>query len=183
MDHVTDIRARIDADAFLQAEINRALLAIADSMSQGSDLRLVRILVRTLETSWAEHVTFQDEVVFPIVLGRHIRGVAPIVGRLRSDHVRIGECNADIGKRLDRLLLGQPSSPAELEAALKAAFELRRDHLHVDAELNGWLPATFSAAEVSLCCVWEMGRPPPRFPLNLLKGIGPRAFRFGGRPH
>jgi hypothetical protein len=183
MDIATDIRARIDADAFLQAEINRALLAIADSMSQGSDLRLVRILARTLEPSWAEHVTFQDEVVFPIVLGRHTRGVAPIVGRLRSDHVRICECNADIGKRLGCLLLGQPGDAAALEAALRAAFVLRRDHLHVDAALNGWLPATFSAAEVSLCCVWETGRPDPRFPLNLLKGIGPRAFRFGGRPH
>lgn len=183
MDTSVDIRARIEADAFLQAEINRALQVIADSMSQGSDLRLVRILVRTLEASWAEHVDFQDAVVFPIVIGRHTRGVAPIVGRLRSDHVRICECNADIGKRLGGLLHGQPSDTAELEAALRAAFDLRRDHLHVDAELNGWLPATFSAAEVSLCCVWEMARPTPRFPLNLLKGVGPGSFRFGGRPH
>jgi hypothetical protein len=183
MDHATDIRAHIDADAVLQAEINRALLAIADSMSQGSDLRLVRILVRMLEASWAEHVTFQDEVVFPIVLGRHTRGVAPIVGRLRSDHVRICECNSDICKRFDRLLREQPNDPVELEAAVRAAFERRRDHMHVSAELTGWLPATFSAAEASLYCVWETGRPTPRFPLNLLKGTGQRAFRFGGRPH
>ncbi len=183
MDHGTDIRAHIDTDAFLQAEINRGILAIADSMSQGCDLRLVRILVRTLEASWVEHVTFQDEVVFPIVIGRHSRGVAPIVGRLRSEHGRIGECNADIGKRLDGLLREQAHDPVEFEEALRDAFARRRDHMHVHAELTGWLPATFSAAETSLYCVWEMGRPAPRFPLNLLEGGGRPPFRLGGRLH
>jgi hypothetical protein len=183
MDLATDIRARIDADAVLQAEINRALLAIADRMSQGSDLRLVRILVRTLEASWAEHITLQDEVVFPIVLGRHIRGVAPIVGRLRSEHAHICECNSDIGKRLGGLLHGRHREPAELEAALRNAFQRRRDHMHVCDELTGWLPATFSAAETSLYYAWQTGRPTPRFPLNLINVNTRRVFRIGGRPH
>ena len=79
-----DIREQIAADATLQAEISQALVAIADSLSQGTDLRVARIVVRTLEASWDEHVSFQDEVVFPIVLGRHTRQVALLVDRLRS---------------------------------------------------------------------------------------------------
>jgi hypothetical protein len=183
MDHATDIRGHIDADAVLQAEISRALLAIADRMSQGSDLRLVRILVRTLEPSWAEHTTLQDEVVVPILLGRHTRCVASIVGQLRSEHAHICESNADVGRRLGGLLHGQPVDPAAFEAALRAAFERRRGHMHVYDELTGWLPATFSAAETSLYSVWEMGRPTLRFPLNLVKANARLASRIGGRPH
>ena len=183
MNDSADIRAQIAADSLLQAEINRALLAIADSLSQGCDPRVVRILNRTLEASWAEHVSFQNEVVFPIVIGRHSRHVEPIIDRLRSEHVGLSQRHAEVGNRLDGVLQDKLDDAAGLDALLRTTFELRRHHLLVDAELIGWLPVSFSAAEVSLCCAWASRRPSPRFPLNLLKSSGRRSFRFGGRLH
>lgn len=175
-----DIRAQIAADAALQAEIGQALMAIADSMSQTPELRIARIVLRTLEASWDEHVSFQDEVVFPIVLGRHARRTAHIVERLRADHAGLSSRHAEIGRHLKGVLNGAINELAALEQTLRATFELRRDHLHVDAELSGLLPPAFSAAELSLCCNWEDSRPTPRFPLNVLKATQRRSFRLGG---
>ena len=175
-----DIREQIAADAALQAEISQALSAIADSLPQGTDLRVARIVLRTLEASWDEHASFQDEVVFPIVLGRHTRRVAPLVDCLRSDHERIRDGNSDIVGRLEALLGGISHEPGGLETALRGAFALRRDHLQIDAELGGWLSDTFSPTEQSLSNVWQLGRPNPRFPLNLLKATRKRNFRLGG---
>ena len=175
-----DIRAQIAADAALQAEIGQALMAIADSLPQATELRMARIVLRTLDASWDEHVSFQDEVVFPIVLGRHARHTAHIVERLRADHAGLASRHAATGRHLQGVLNGETNELAELEQTLRATFEFRRDHLHVDAELSGWLPPAFSAAELSLCCDWEDSRPTPRFPLNVLRATQRRSFRFGG---
>ena len=183
MDDTADIRAQIAADSLLQAEINRALLAIADSLSQGCDPRVVRILNRTLEASWDEHVSFQNEVVFPIVIGHHTRQAVTVIDRLRSEHAALSQRHAEIGSRLNGMLQDQLDDEAGLDALLRTTLELRRLHLLVDAELIGWLPASFSAAEVSLCSAWASRRPSPRFPLNLLKSPGRRSFRLGGRLH
>lgn len=176
-----DIRAQIAADATLQAEISQALVAIADSLPQGTDLRVARIVLRTLEASWDEHASFQDEVVFPIVLGRHTRRVAFLVDRLRSDHERIRDGNSDIVRRLQALLGGVSYEPAGLESALRGTFALRHDHMQIDAELSGWLPEAFSPTELALSSAWQLSRPSPRFPLNLLKATRKRNFRLGGR--
>jgi hypothetical protein len=183
MNDTADIRAQIAADTLLQGEINRALLAIADSLSQGCDPRVVRILNRTLEASWAEHVSLQNEVLFPIVMGHHARQVATIIDRLRSEHAGLSQRHAEIGSRLNGMLQDHPDGAAGLDALLRTTLELRRHHLLVDAELIGWLPASFSATEVSLCGAWASRRPIPRFPLNLLKSPSRRSFRLGGRLH
>jgi hypothetical protein len=53
--------------------------------------------------------------------------------------------------------------------------------MQIDAELSGWLPDTFSRTEQALSNVWQLSRPSPRFPLNLLKATRKRNFRLGGR--
>lgn len=180
MHNATDIHARLAADAALQAEISEALLAVADSLPQGCDPRILKLVSRTLEASWEEHVSFQDAVMFPIVIGRHARRATPIVDRLRADHAGISRRHTAIHQRLQQMLDGVAGELATLEEALRATFELRRDHMHVDAELGSWLPQNFSPAELSLCCAWEVTRPAPRFPLNVLQATRRRSFRLGG---
>jgi len=182
MDTAASIRAQINADALLQEEINRALLAIADNLVSGGDRRVVRILTRMLETSWAEHVSFQHEVIFPILVAHHAGRVSEAVDLLRSEHAALSQRHAGVGKLLASLLHGR-SDPAEIDALLRAAFELRRTHLKADAELQRWLPVTFNAAEKSLCDGWAMTRPKSRFPLNLLRATGQSLLPTGQRPH
>lgn len=183
MDTATSIRAQINADAHLQAEINRALLAIVDTLAPGSDRRVVRILTRTLEASWAEHVSFQHEVIFPILVAHHAGRVSDAVDRLRSEHAALSQRHAGVGKLLASMLHGLPGDTAEIDALLRATFDLRRTHLKADAELERWLPMTFNAAEISLCTGWAMTRPKSRFPLNLLRVAGRSFLRPGQRSH
>ena len=183
MDTATSIRAQINADAHLQAEINRALLAIADNRAAGSDRRVVRILTRTLEASWAEHVSFQHEVIFPILVTHAAGQVSEVVDRLRLEHAALSQRHAGVGRLLASMLQGRPGDTAEIDALLRAAFELRRTHLKADAELERWLPVTFNAAEKSLCVGWAMKRPKSRFPLNLLLTTGRSFLRPGERLH
>jgi hypothetical protein len=183
MDTAASIRAQINADALLQAEINRALLAIADNLVSGGDRRVVRILTRTLEASWAEHVSFQHEVIFPILVANHAGRVSQAVDLLRSDHAALSQRHAGVGKLLASMLRGRPGDAAEIDALLRAAFELRRTHLKADAELERWLPVTFNAAEKSLGVGWAMTRPKSRFPLNLLRATGRSLLPPRQRPH
>jgi hypothetical protein len=171
----SDIRAQIEADAMLQREISSVLLAVADSIGTRTDHRVVRILTRTLEASWEEHVSFQNAVIFPIIAGRHGPLVVEIIDRRRSEHIRLSQQHSEIGRRLDGLLSGEQRLAEGLEALLRATYVQRKSHLDNDTELDGWLPQAFSEAECVLCGKWSELRPNLPFPLNLLRhSVRPR---------
>jgi hypothetical protein len=183
MDTAPDIRAHIHADAHLQTEINHALLAVADGLPAGSDRRVVRILTRTLEPSWTEHVSFQDAVVFPIVEARHGQQVKAPIDRLRADHAGLTQRHSEIGELLDQMLHHLHGGAAPLDGLLSVTLQLRQAHFELDAALDTWLPATFTKAERALCSDWAAARPEPRFPLNLLRTSGRPYPRLVGRLH
>lgn len=179
----TDIRAQVDADARLQQEINHALLAVADALASGSDRRLARILTRTLEASWVEHVSFQDDVVFPILIGRHGAGIADVIDARRSEHTALMQLHTRIHQHLERLLRAHHAVPGELGLLLKLTHAQRLSHLDFDTELEGSLPEMYTTEEIALCEKWQLARPNPRFPFNLLRK-GDRPFpRLGDREH
>lgn len=178
-----DIRAQIEADALLQQEISRALLATADTLASGSDPRVVRILTRTLEASWAEHVSFQDQVIFPILVGRHGDRIVGTIERGRSEHASLAQQHFKIGRLLDALLGPGHLIADGLEYLMRATHAERLRHLELDAEFYSWLPETFTEAECVLCGRWWASRPKLRFPLNLLRRAGRPFPRLGGRLH
>jgi hypothetical protein len=181
MDTALDIRAQINADTHLQTEINSALLAVAESLTKGSDGRIVRILTRTLEASWHEHVSFQSAVVFPILEGRHATDVSGAIARLRIDHATLSQRHGDVGRSLERLLEMPADDAGEMERLLRVTIAQRRTHFRQDAELERWLPGTFTRFECALCQRWAAARQSPRFPLNLLRSPERPYPRFGGR--
>jgi hypothetical protein len=175
MHTISDIRAQVEADAMLQREISSVLLAVADSLGTGSDNRVVRILTRTLEASWDEHVGFQDAVIFPIVVGRHGPRVMEIIDRRRSEHATLAQQHSQIRQHLAGELAQGGRLAEELEALLRDAYAQRQSHLDCDADLDGWLPETFSEAECALCGKWWTLRSNLPFPLNLLRhSVRPR---------
>jgi hypothetical protein len=164
-----DIRAQIDADTHLQTEINHALSAVADDLNTGSDGRLVRILIRTLQASWREHVGFQTEILFPIVEARHGDEVCGAIARLRIDHASLSQRHGEVGRGLARLLESPPDDDGALERLLRATIAQRRTHFRRDTEFDRWLPETFTRLECALCQRWAAARQSTRFPLNLLR--------------
>lgn len=181
MQDCTDIRAQVEADAQLQREISAALLAVADGLTSGGDLRMVRILTRTLEASWSEHVSFQGEVVFPILIARHGPDLAPDLERLDGEHKRLAELHAEISRRLEALLKPDHAIDEGIEALVRDTLACRLSHLECDSRINSRLPDAFTAAERTLCEKWSQTRPHPRFPLNLLPK-GDRPFpKLGGK--
>jgi hypothetical protein len=178
----TDIRAQVDADVLLQREINLALLAVADTLSPGSDMRMIRILSRILNASWTEHVSFQNEVVLPILVGRHHAAVSDLVERVHRDHVNLGALHTQIAFQFEALLSGGPVVKNELEALLRRTHVTRQDHLATHAALDGWMPPSFTAAECALCEQWALARMSPRFPLDLVRSGRPYP-QFGSRLH
>lgn len=175
-----DIRAQITADAHLQTEINHALLAVADTLDTGSDRRVVRILTRTLQESWEAHVSFQDEVMFPIIEARHGSNVERLVERGRGEHAELARLHGAIGRELDDMLHGALPDRATLASLLRSTHAQRQTHLNLDAALAGWLPDTLTQLETSLCADWSSARPHLRFPLNLLGATGRLIPRLGG---
>ncbi|HWK37376.1 MAG TPA: hypothetical protein VNR88_00520 [Hyphomicrobium sp.] len=178
-----DIRAHIDADALLQREINHALSAAAEYLAMTGDLRLVRILTRTLGPSWSEHISFQEEVIFPIAAARHGGRTKRSIALLRADHDNLSQQHGEIGSALQGLLDGRPADLAQLGATLHTTIALRRSHFLLDAELHTSLPAPYTWKERSFCIHWMRTRPRPRFPLNLLRDGGRSIPQVTGRIH
>jgi hypothetical protein len=176
----TDIRDQVLADARLQKEISHALLAVADALAAGGDRRIVRILTRTLEASWTEHVSFQDEVVFPILVSRHGSTIKDLLQSRHCEHVHLAKLHAEIGHHLEELLGPGHKTADGLESLLRRTHELRLSHLEFDFQLNDLLPEVFSDAERTLCEKWSKTRPNLRFPLNLLRNGSPPYPRLGG---
>ena len=168
MHSCNDINARVHADAGLQREISHALAALADTLPEGGDLRIARILSRTLEGSWSEHVSFQEEVLFPILAARHGVNVAHLIAARCADHASLSDQHAQIGLQLEKLVGECAPVDDRLEGLLRQAHSHRLSHLCLDGELDEWLPKSYSAAEKSLCEKWWSLRPVLRFPLNLL---------------
>lgn len=167
----SDIRAQIAADSMLQREISSALLAVANSLETGTDPRVVRILTRTLEAGWYEHVSFQDAVIFPIVLSRHGAQVQPMIDDRRTEHANLSQQHSEVGRGLDGLLSAGGNLPASesLGLLLRTTCAQRQSHLDRDSDLDAWLPDVFTEAECTLCCKWSELRPNLPFPLNLLR--------------
>jgi hypothetical protein len=176
-----DIRAQIEADTHLQTEINNALLAVSEGLCKGSDGRVVRLLTRTLEASWHEHVSFQNMVVFPILEGRHALDVSDAIARSHLDHASLSERHGDVGRHLERLLEAPADDVHRLKRLLSVTIAQRRIHFSRDAQLERRLPDTFSRLECVLCERWLAARQSSRFPLNLLRSPGRPYPRFGGR--
>ena len=168
MHSCSDINARVHADAALQREISHALAALADSLRDGGDVRIARILSRTLEGSWIEHVSFQEDVIFPILTGRHGINVAHLVAARCADHASLSQQHAVIARQLDALTGARALNGRDIEAVLRQACSHRLSHLCLDGELTARLPKTYTQAEKALCEKWSSLRPVLRFPLNLL---------------
>lgn len=175
-----DIRAQITADTHLQTEINHALLAVADTLDTGSDRRVVRILTRTLQESWDAHVSFQDEVMFPIIEGRHGSKIKRLIERGRAEHADLSQLHGAIGRELDGMLHGALPDRPTIERLLRSSHAQRQTHLTLDAALASWLPDALTALETSLCVDWSSARPHLRFPLNLLGATRRLIPRLGG---
>jgi len=179
MDSGVDIRAQIAADALLQEEINRALEDFARSLPGATDLRLVRVLTRTLEPSWTEHASFQDHVVFPIVadLNGDAKDITGVIDRLRGEHADLAERHSELREHLESLLDGDHSQARTLASLLRSSVELRSRHFDAEAALAGWLPGFFTPSDLALLGRWVANRPKPPFPLSLFNQRRRRSAR------
>ena len=165
------IRAHLAADGRLQEEINRALEDFADSLPGSTGLRLVTALAETLDPSWTEHVSFQEHVVFPIVVKRHAgtKDIAAVIDRLQREHAELSERHSEVAERLDDYLNGSSHDAETLGYLLRSAFEFRGRHLESEQRLDGLLPRLFTPSDLALFNDWTASRPRARFPVNLLK--------------
>ncbi len=124
-------RERIAADRMLQLEICTALESLADNLPNVVDLRLARALVGVIEPSWSEHVSFQDDALFPILLRRHdaTRGVAATLERLRLEHAEIRDRHVEVIEQICLLIVGEQPNPDMLGYLLRSVFEGHRRHI------------------------------------------------------
>ncbi|MDO9384583.1 MAG: hypothetical protein Q7T86_17170 [Hyphomicrobiaceae bacterium] len=164
------LRDRISTDRLLQQEITVSLEHLADHLPHVSNDRLPRMLFALLEFSWAEHVSFQRDALFPILrLSASSRSnIDALIDRLEVEHVEISDRHIDVQEHIGNLLDGSPSPPDVFGYALRNAFEARRRHMDGEAELAHWLPPVLAPADAERISRWQSSRADPPFPLNVL---------------
>jgi hypothetical protein len=169
--HQSGIREHLAVDSRLQEEINHALEDLADSLPGSSGMKLAAALKETLDPSWAEHVSFQEQVLFPIILSRHAnaRDVGPIVDRLKRDHMEVTERHAEVSEKLDNHLNGRFSNAESLGYLLRSTFELRGRHWEAEQRLDALLPRMFTPADMTLFSGWTSTRSRIRFVSSFMR--------------
>ncbi len=158
----------------LQLEICTALESLADNLPNVVDLRLARALVGVLEPSWTEHVSFQDEVLFPILIRRHdaTRGVAATLETLRREHDEMRDRHTEVIEQICLLIVGEQPNPDMLGYLLRGVFEGHRRHIEGETVfLDATLPSLLTDDDHEALESWHAARPEPPFPIRLLLGL------------
>jgi hypothetical protein len=162
---------RLGADRVLQAEIDKAMAGLADGLPSIQGLRLSRVLSTVLEPSWAEHRSFQDEALFPILTKANCAQpqVHPMLARLSREHDEIDAHQGELLSFLNAHINGQRAVTAKLTVCLTEVLSLRRRHHEVEAALESLIPAALDAADRAALDHWAASRPAPPFPINLAR--------------
>jgi hypothetical protein len=165
----SDIRAQVAADNLLQDEINRGLAVLAAPLPADADLRMIRILARVLESSWAEHVGFQHHVLYPIVAGEFsgVLGIQMAIARLREEHKDLAEQHAALTRQLHALLRGDRSNAAAFQALAGRILHQRSGHFAADGCIADRMPTLLAASDVARHRDWLANRLALRFPIGL----------------
>jgi hypothetical protein len=169
----SDPYQRMAADRTLQLEICTALESLADSLPNIEDLRLARTLIGVLEPSWTEHVSFQDEVLFPILLKRHdsFRALQANLDTFQREHITIAEGDAELCEQMQRLIGGETPDAGMLGYLLRNVFESRRRHIDSETSLlETFLPSLHTPADRRALESWTATRKKSPFPISLLLG-------------
>lgn len=126
-----DLLDRLNADRSLQTEICATLEILADSLPGPIDRKLAERLRSIMETGWAEHVGFQESVVFPI-LQRYHAGLPLItyqIDELQSEHASVAGSTHELSEQLDLLRRGTQLNVNMFGYMLRCTFKELRKHL------------------------------------------------------
>jgi hypothetical protein len=165
-----DPARRTAADRHLQGEIDKAIAGLVDGAPAEAACRLARVLAAVLEPSWAEHTSFQNEALFPIVAReeRLTPDIPALLERLGREHGEIGAYHREVTTILTRIVARQRAATAAECTCLSEALELRRRHHAAEAVLEDLIPVPLDAADRATLADWTASREAPPFPVNLI---------------
>ena len=162
---VDDALARINADGVLQTEICAALESLADGLPDSLDADLTARLAPILNSSWSEHVSLQEDAIFPILKRCHAGSDALIlqIEQLEIEHGMIADSNREITEQFDLALQGIEPSIDMLGYMLRGAFLDRRRHLDCERRVFAtMLPATLAPVDREVLLRWLSSHAWPR---------------------
>lgn len=167
--HPLDLKEMISEDRQLQRELTAALEQVADSLPQ-FDPPLLRVIQAVLEPSWQEHVSFQNEALFPIVkrIGAPPAEIQAMLDQLSAEHLALSEHQANAGRQIAKLMRGRISDFEVFGKEMREVFDLRQRHLDREAQLELWLPLRMDPLAHQVIDAWLRSRPSPRFPASLI---------------
>jgi hemerythrin-like domain-containing protein len=167
---VGDAFERIGADCTLQTEICLALESLADSLPGSINTDLASRLPTILNSSWTEHVGFQEAVIFPILKRHHAhsQSLADQIAQLEIEHGTIGDSGQEISEQLELALEGAEPNADMIGYMLRSAFHDRRRHIEIEHHLFAtMLPAMLAPVDRDLLSGWLSGH---AWPLALHSG-------------
>lgn len=164
-----DLNQRIAADRHLQTEIDKGMESLAAGLPAPVGRRLARVLTAVIEPAWAEHTSFQDEALFPIVAkgGGATGDVRTLLAKLDREHAEIGERHREVLVFLGNFIAGRPATNVGLSTCLIETLALRRLHHSAEAALAHMIPK-LDAADCDALDQWASTRTAPPFPVNLI---------------
>lgn len=165
-----DISRRIAADRHLQREIDKGIESLASARVPPVGTRLARMLIAVLEPAWAEHTSFQDEVLFPLLAKRTEAAseFCLLFDRLGSEHGEIAEHHRMVTACLASSLAGRSQSTDRFSTCLRSTLELRQRHYTAEAALERLAAERLDPADCDRLIAWSAARKASTFPVNII---------------
>lgn len=144
------VRARLKGEYRLQLEVCAGLESLCRQAPPAQDGTLSRMLEGILESSWTEHVSLQEGLVFPLLHQHHAANarITNRLGRFAREHEQLTRLTrqAAIGMRACALL--EPPAMEACVRSVRALLSARRRHVVDEHEfVEATLPAAVSVTE------------------------------------
>lgn len=164
-----DISRRIAADRYLQREIDKSIESLSATRVPVAGTRVARMLATVLEPAWAEHASFQDEVLFPLLARRtEAPELSLLLDRLGGEHSAIAEHHRLVSAGLTSFLSGRHQNDGRFHTCLRATLELRQRHYAAEAALERLVGAHLDSADCDRLITWRDTRKASAFPVSLI---------------
>ena len=155
-----DIAWMMAADREIQAEIDKGLVTLVQTPPEDVCRCVARILCSVLVSSWSQHVEFQDEALFPIIVRSDATtlDMRSLLNRLAREHSEISEHQRDVSQLLHDVVAGRAAMEGAVTLGVSHVIQLRSEHQKAEAALDRLIPGMLAPEEREALERWAESR-------------------------
>ncbi|RUP00441.1 hypothetical protein [Hyphomicrobium sp.] len=155
---------RFAADCALQLDVCNSLLAVADALPAGLNVKTLEVLSKLTPVTWTSHLALQNEAIIPLIVRRQEQPEAFLArfDPFARQHIEISSLNDELVDFFRAISGGERVENNMIGYLIRSVADRRREHVEWERVLLGpLLPQTLAPAERRMFMEWSAANPWP----------------------